>query len=72
MNFTISGATPMGPVTFRRATAAAAAKKARDLSQLGMRDIRVVDDDGRAWSLDELEGIGPPPPPARDDRPARR
>jgi hypothetical protein len=62
MNFTISGATPMGPVSFRRATAPAAAKKARDLSRLGLRDIRVVDEEGRAWALDELEGTGAPAP----------
>ncbi len=58
MAFTISGATPMGPVSFRRDTPEAALRKARDLGQLGLRDIRIVDDEGRTWTPEELAGRG--------------
>lgn len=56
MAFTISGATPMGPVSFRRDTPEAALRKVHDLGQSGLRDIRIVDDEDRAWTPAELAG----------------
>jgi hypothetical protein len=55
MPYTITGTNTIGAISLRRETSVAALKKARELAEQGVMNVRIADEQGRQYEPAEFD-----------------